>query len=121
MKSEKIEEYIRWVICQLVCNDKVDHRGYSKLGEKSRLSNYITNLRNVDEAINKVVQEMFLDDEINKLFDELKKSDDEDEKYDLKCELFSSIILFIGLYEIFNLHGSEYDKFLQKFNVLVFN
>jgi hypothetical protein len=121
-----IISYIKWVMLELACNNKIDHRNYDRDNKaKSRLYDTIkSNDYDFNYGISLVADTLLSDnntlqkiifriEEISKSDEELKE-DDGDERYELEDELFHYVNDFIGLHEIGSLHGDDADIFKDK-------
>lgn len=119
-----IEKYITWAVIELATNSEIDHRNYSQVHQESLLKKLTENHGSIDKAIKAVAIETIPD--IIDMYEGFKKTLNEfdvdvgvDEITDYVDEfsedLFSKFVGMCGLYEIFNLHGDDEQKFREKF------
>jgi hypothetical protein len=119
----KYSEYIRWAIFELACSSNIDHRNHSDTNTgESKIKEYCREYNNCEKAIERITKELVEDIEFNNNLDnynvDVKENDDE-ELFDIKQELYSMFISYVGLYEIYNLHDDEFNNFQSKFFELI--
>lgn len=132
--KNKLIDFIKWCIIQLLCNNNVEHRNYSSGHIKqSKFEDIMKTTNNLELTIEQIVNEI-IDSKLIKTASEIYKvnnelnietldddnsdpdSDDDYEKYD--C-IFNEVINFIGIWEIFNIHHDNLYEFEDKFMKII--
>jgi len=133
-------KFIKWTLIQLACNSSFDHRNYSHDDyETCRLQESIELHDSIDLGIENVVDELFSDSldisgldighsptskpdsKLVSAFNKIVHNNNSDShsidenEYQLRQDIFNTVIDFIGLYEINSLHGDDRDEFLETF------
>lgn len=118
-----LTNYLKNTILTLACCNNIDHRNYDRKKQFYRLKELAMN-NSIDNSIDIIIKEI-LDNEILKNGlddcdednedDEEESDADEDEMYEKNNNKFINFIDYVGLYEIYNLHGDSCDNFKDEF------
>lgn len=113
--------YMKWVMLELSCNNRIDHRNYdrdrkseTKLKQIIEANDYDFNL-GFDLMADQLISHK--NNKLNKLIKLLisaYKSEDEDYIYEIQQMLSRYVNNYIGFYEIGSIHPDEADKFEAK-------
>lgn len=115
--EEQLYQFIVNCLVELACNDKIDHRNYSKTGADSTLKTNIK-LHNMTVGIEETIKEV-INDEFYEMKDEIVNETDKTNKHELKEEFFNYFVSMIGLLEINNLHEDAKDNFKDEFESIM--
>ncbi len=136
--EEQFVKFIKKVIFELSCINKIDHRFNDLSLYKSRLREDMAqnNYENVDLVIANIVKEFVAEDYsigtikylLKKSSDKNQKEDEDEDEYgnkdvdededtydEVMNDFYNEFIQSVGLYEVFSLHGDDGDRFQDDF------
>ena len=105
--------FIKDALLVLSCSTKLDHRNYERGSKKQSRLQKLGKTHSLDESIRIIVNDV-----INNKILQLDVDEDEDKNNNV---LFTIFIEYVGLYEIFNLHSDDEDKFRERFIEIITN
>jgi len=110
--ANDLQNYIKNTVVSMACCNKLDHRNYDSVKKPCYRLIEMTRNNSFDDAIAIIVRELLEYDVLNP---EEDGDDEEDDDDDADDKIFKNFIDYVGLYEMYNLHGDKRDSFKGDF------
>lgn len=113
--ANDLQNYIKNTVVSMACCNKLDHRNYDSVKKPCYRLIEMTRNNSFDDAIAIIVRELLEHDVLNPDEDGDDEEEEEDDDDDADDKIFKNFIDYVGLYEMYNLHGDKRDSFKGDF------